>query len=229
MIVTAPPVLTLFAPTVMAMAPLLPCVEVPVPILMLPDGPFVVVPDANVRDPLIPSPPAARVRMTMDPLVDAVPDPPIMEIAPPVAPLPEPAVMSMEPPWPVATVVASVLLPATIDSLPPAFLLPLPTVMLTAPPAPLAVVVPLPIDIEPELPELDVPELNTSIPLIPAVPAFTERIMTDPLDVAVPDPDRMVMVPPVSVVPTPPARSSIPPPCVVARPWPAVIDTPPPR
>ena len=38
-----------------------------------PDGPFVVVPDANVRDPLMPLLPAARVRMTMDPLVEAVP------------------------------------------------------------------------------------------------------------------------------------------------------------
>ena len=98
MIVTAPPVLTLFAPTVMAIAPLLPWVEVPVPILTDPDGPFVVVPDANVSEPLMPSPPAARVRMTMDPLVDAVPEPPIMDIAPPVAPFPDPAVMSMEPP-----------------------------------------------------------------------------------------------------------------------------------
>ena len=57
----------------MAIAPLLPWVEVPVPMLTDPDGPFVVVPDANVRDPLMPLLPAARVRMTMDPLVEAVP------------------------------------------------------------------------------------------------------------------------------------------------------------
>ena len=73
MIVTAPPVLTVFAPTVMAIAPLLPWVEVPEPMLTDPDGPFFDVPELNVRDPLMPLPPAARVRMTMDPLVDAVP------------------------------------------------------------------------------------------------------------------------------------------------------------
>ena len=65
--------MTVFAPTVMAIAPLLPWVEVPVPILTDPDGPFFDVPELNVRDPLMPLPPAARVRMTMDPLVEAVP------------------------------------------------------------------------------------------------------------------------------------------------------------
>jgi hypothetical protein len=59
--------------------------------------------------------------------------------------------------------------------------------MVTAPPAP-PVAAPDPIDSEPVEPELDVPELNTSRPEIPLVPAFAERIVTTPLVVAVPGP-----------------------------------------
>lgn len=80
------------------------------------------------------------------------------------------------------------------------------------------VAVPLPIEMVPELPLEEVPVLKTSDPLMPLVPAFTDRIMMDPLVDADPDPPRMVMVPPVSVVPTPPARSSRPPPFVDPRP-----------
>ena len=52
----------------------------------------------------------------------------------------------------------------------------------------------------PELPELDVPELNTSMPLLPAVPALADLMLTMPLDVAVPSPDAMLTVPPVLTV-----------------------------
>ena len=41
------------------------------------------------------------------------------------------------------------------------------------------------------------PELNTSMPLTPSVPAFADRIVTTPLDVAVPSPVPMLTDPPV--------------------------------
>ena len=43
------------------------------------------------------------------------------------------------------------------------------------------VAVPEPIDTEPELPELDVPELNTRRPVAPFEPAFAVRIEIAPL------------------------------------------------
>jgi hypothetical protein len=57
--------------------------------------------------------------------------------------------------------------------------------MLTAPPLPL-VEVAEPIEMEPEEPELEVPVLNASIPLTPAVPPFDERIVIAPLVDATP-------------------------------------------
>ena len=47
------------------------------------------------------------------------------------------------------------------------------------------------------LPELEVPLLNTNIPLIPAVPELEDLILIDPLDVAVPSPLSIVKAPPV--------------------------------
>ena len=52
----------------------------------------------------------------------------------------------------------------------------------------------------PELPELVVPELNTSMPLTPAVPALADLMLTMPDVVAVPSPDAMLTVPPVLTV-----------------------------
>jgi hypothetical protein len=50
------------------------------------------------------------------------------------------------------------------------------------------------------LPELDVPELNVSAPLKPAVPAFAVRIEIAPLVVAVPSPVVIETEPPVTTV-----------------------------
>jgi hypothetical protein len=57
--------------------------------------------------------------------------------------------------------------------------------MLIAPPLP-PVAAPEPIDTEPLVPELDVPELKTSRPLTPFVPLFALRILRLPLVVDVP-------------------------------------------
>jgi hypothetical protein len=81
-------------------------------------------------------------------------------------------------------------------TLPPKFLFPLPTVILTAPPCPFKAV-PVPTEMLPESPEVVVPELNVSQPLMPLVPAFTVSIMIEPLVDAVPDPVSIVMAPPV--------------------------------
>ena len=67
--------------------------------------------------------------------------------------------------------------------MPPAPLAPLPAVTLTRPPRP-PTAEPDPTSNDPLLPELDVPELNTSMPLDPAVPAFALRITMLPLLVA---------------------------------------------
>jgi hypothetical protein len=52
----------------------------------------------------------------------------------------------------------------------------------------------------PELPELALPELNTSMPLLPAVPALADLMLTMPDVVPVPSPDPMETVPPVLTV-----------------------------
>jgi hypothetical protein len=43
----------------------------------------------------------------------------------------------------------------------------------------------LPIEMEPDVPELDVPELNASTPLAPSNPAFTVLTDTAPLELVV--------------------------------------------
>jgi len=52
----------------------------------------------------------------------------------------------------------------------------------------------------PLLPLLVLPELNTSMPLLPALPEFKLRIVTMPLEVAVPSPLLRLTAPPVSTV-----------------------------
>ena len=77
--------------------------------------------------------------------------------------------------------------------------MPLPTVILKAPDFP-PVAAPVPMEIEPELPELDVPELNTSTPLTPVAPAFALRIVIAPLELATPAPELTPTAPPVCTV-----------------------------
>ena len=64
--------------------------------------------------------------------------------------------------------------------MPPAPLRPLPTVMLIAPPLP-PVAAADPIEMEPDDPELDVPELKIRVPLTPLAPALAVRMTTAPL------------------------------------------------
>jgi hypothetical protein len=66
-------------------------------------------------------------------------------------------------------------------------------------------------EIEPESPFVVVPELNTSPPLIPLVPAFTVLTTMEPLVVAFPSSAMNVMVPPVAPAPLPAVRVSEPP------------------
>jgi hypothetical protein len=122
------------------------------------------VPELKTSTPLAPLSPALAVRMTTAPLDVAMPWPPTIPTAPPVR-----TVLS-----PDATVIAA-----------PAPLLPLPTVMLMAPPLP-PVAASEPMETDPVVPELEMPELKTSTPLTPAAPALAERIVTAPLDVAIP-------------------------------------------
>jgi hypothetical protein len=57
--------------------------------------------------------------------------------------------------------------------------------MLTAPPVPPEDAAD-PIEIDPVVPELDVPELKLSRPLVPSTPAFADLMITAPLVVAMP-------------------------------------------
>jgi hypothetical protein len=59
---------------------------------------------------------------------------------------------------------------------------------------------PEPTKIAPLLPLLALPELKTSMPLLPASPAFVLRIVTMPLVVAVPSPLPKLTAPPVLTV-----------------------------
>jgi hypothetical protein len=72
--------------------------------------------------------------------------------------------------WPPA-MLSTVVRPAISVSVPPAPLLPLPTATAMAPAVP-PVAAADPTDTEPVLPELDVPELKTSRPLVPTTPAL---------------------------------------------------------
>jgi len=69
---------------------------------MLPEFPEVEMPELNTKAPLTPFEPEETVLIVTEPLVDVVPEPPINEMAPPVAPLPAPPAISMAPPCPVS-------------------------------------------------------------------------------------------------------------------------------
>ena len=90
----------------------------------------------------------------------------------------------------------------------------LPTVSAMAPPWP-PVAVPVPIEMLPELPDDVVPELNTIAPLMPLLPALSDLIVTDPLDVDDPNPEATATAPPVAPLPLPAVISMAPPEPVV--------------
>ena len=149
------------------------------------------------------------------PPVTLPPTPPVSDTAPPSPPvvlLPAPAVIDTAPPATLSAVVA----PAVRLSAPPAPTVPAPTLTETAPPVPPAFASPEPMDTEPVVPELDVPELNFSRPEAPVAPAFAERIVRAPLVVSVLAPASISRAPPVTLAPTPDATSSLPP-------WPPVV------
>ena len=73
------------------------------------------------------------------------------------------------------------------------------------------VAVPVPIEIAPDEPELDVPELKASKPLIPLCPAFDVAILIAPLVLAMPWPLVTLTVPPVRTVLSPDATVIRPP------------------
>jgi len=87
---------------------------------------------------------------------------------------------------------------------------PLPTVTEIDPPRP-AVAAPVPIQICPELPLLDEPELKIKTPDTPDKPAFAVRIVTVPLVKVVPSPLDRLNAPPVWAM-LRPETISIPPP-----------------
>ena len=89
-------------------------------------------------------------------------------------------------------------------------LVPLPAEMLTKPPLP-PVAVPLPIRIAPELPPFALPELKTSRPLEPEMPAFALTKKIAPLDPCVPSPLHITTLPPEECVDRPAVRAIAPP------------------
>ena len=98
--------------------------------------------------------------------------------------------------------------------------------MTTEPPRPIEEA-PEPTIIDPLLPPLAVPELNTRQPLEPDTPELLLWITTPPLLVCVPSPDPTTTAPPVFTVLRPAARLIPPPEPLV--PLPALTTTPPPR
>ena len=70
---------------------------------------------------------------------------------------------------------------------------------------------PEPIEMEPEVPELDVPELKTSTPLTPVSPAFDVRIVIAPLEAALLEPLARAIAPPVATPLSPAVSVTMPP------------------
>ena len=88
--------------------------------------------------------------------------------------------------------------------------MPLPTLILMLPPLP-PVDAADPIEIEPVVPELEVPELKMSRPLTPLCPALVVRIEIAPLVLAIPWPLATLTEPPVAIVLCPAAMVKRPP------------------
>jgi hypothetical protein len=166
----------------MLIAPPLPAIAAPEPIDTDPVVPELEVPELNTNTPLTPLAPAFEVLMSMAPDVLELPTAPVIPIAPPEAVELAPAPIKIK-------------LPSSVPS---------PTVMLKAPPLPSAAEEE-PIDRNPEVPDVDDPELNTSTPLVPAIPEFDDLIVRAPLVVAVPWPATMPTAPPVWTVLSPDA------------------------
>jgi hypothetical protein len=96
------------------------------------------------------------------------------------------------------------------------------------PPLPF-VAAPVPTETLPLLPTLVVPELKLNRPDTPLVPADTEQIVNDPLDVADPIPLAIDMAPPDVERPMPALSSMLPPlPLLAPLPYPPAISTLPP-
>jgi hypothetical protein len=136
MICTSPPTPLVPLPTVKAMDPPVPSVAAPDPSHTAPELPLDADPDEKTSMPLEPASPEFALRITTDPLDDAVPSPLPRLNAPPVA---------------------KVLRPDASCMIPPAPLVPLPTVIDTDPPVP-AVAVPVESSRAPLLPLVAIPE-----------------------------------------------------------------------
>jgi hypothetical protein len=135
-------------------------------------------------------------------------NPPETEIAPPAPAVVEPASIFTLPP------AAFVDAPLLIINSPPTPEVPLPTLIDITPPLP-PVARPDPIIMAPELPELVVPELKTSFPVAPFVPALALLMAMEPLVVAWPSPDIKLIAPPVETSETPAKMRRAPPPSVL--------------
>ena len=108
------------------------------------------------------------------------------------------------------TLSSAVVWPAKIHTPPPSPVLPAPTVTRMDPPLPL-VAGPVPTETLPLLPTLAVPELKLSHPDTPLSPAFTARMVIEPLDVDEPYPVARSNAPPLIEVPSPAVASRSPP------------------
>jgi hypothetical protein len=182
-----------------------------------PVDPELDVPELNASRPDVPVVPAFALRSVTEPLVVAVLAPLTISRWPPVTLPPKPDAISS---WPPCPPVVLLPVPADRDTEPPAALVmevapeesaksppanepePVPGETFRDPPAPFTAV-PEPMDTVPVVPELDVPELNTSRPDVPAVPAFADLIVSAPLVVAVLKPEKTRKRPPVDFAPRP--------------------------
>jgi len=166
--------------------------------------PLLAVPELNTSRPLTPLVPAFEVRILNAPLLDLDPKPDAMLKPPPVT---------------------SLLSPAYTPTRPPDPLEPLPTANKIDPPRP-PDEEPDPIYKPPLLPLLAVPELNTSNPLTPLVPAFDVRILNAPLLDLDPKPVAILKLPPVTSLLSPPYMLIPPPDPLDPLPTASKIDPP---
>ena len=204
-----PPALLVPLPATTHSAPARPIELAPVPIIIDPAFPPAAVPELKTSIPLLPATPALLVRSTIVPLLDAVPSPDSSRSRPPDA---------IE------------LRPEDSDNKAPAPLVPIPPLSVTNP-LRLVVATPEPMQIIPEFPPADDPELKQSKPLDPDAPPFADRTNSAPLLVAVPSLAIKLRQPPVIVVLRPEATSTfapaplvpLPAETLIAPPQPAVL------
>lgn len=163
----------------------------PDPIYMAPLLPEVALPVLSTKMPLTPAVPAFAVCMSSAPLLDAVPNPLLIDTMPPVAVNDVPAESVMLPP---ETVSAS------------------PTDTYTSPPRP-ELAVPDRMNNAPLFPELEVPVARVNVPLTPEVAAFAVCTSMAPLlePVAVLKPVIMETTPPAADDDVPADKTRSPP------------------